>query len=204
MNNSLIATIVSTILVFNIMAANADDPITTGSSNNVPVVTTNSVTIQATLNDVVIDILRGAKSAGAEVYNASKSAVVASVDFAKNQVPDVVEQFIKWKITERVVYVIGWLVVACFLYVVSRKIKVWSDKFCIEHPDELHDRYGNLTQYETGIFLKWATRVGAIAIITFNIWFNGMTIAKILIAPKVFLIEYVVDTINSNNHTRNK
>lgn len=204
MKNSLITTIVSTLLAFTIMAANPDDSVVTGSNNNVPVVTTNSVTIQATLNDVVIDILRGAKSAGAEVYNTSKSAVVASVDFAKQRVPDVVDQFIKWKITERVVYVIGWLVVACCLYVVSNKIKVWSDKFRIEHPDELHDRYGNLTQYETGMFFKWATRVGAIAIITFNIWFNGMTIAKILIAPKVFLIEYVVDVINVNNNNRNK
>lgn len=199
MKNFFLTVIASAIFAFTAMAADPT-PETSVSSNNVPAVvsSTNTVTLQATLNDVVIDILRGAKSAGSEVYQASKSAVVASVDFAKQQVPDVVEQFLKWKITERVVYIIGWLIVAFFLYVASKKATAWTDKYRIEKPDSLHGYYGQITEYEVGMAFKWVARIAAIAIVTFNIWFNGMTISKIVIAPKVYLIEYVVDTINNN------
>ena len=205
MKNFFFTVIASVIVAFTGMAADST-PEPAISSNNVPaaVSSTNTVTLQATLNDVVIDILRGAKSAGSEVYQASKSAVVASVDFAKQQVPDVVEQFLKWKITERVVYIIGWLIVAFSLYLLSKKATAWTDKYRVEKLDELHHPY-KFTDYEIGMVLKWASRVAAITIITINVWVNGMTISKIVIAPKVYLIEYVVDTINNNRpHNGNR
>jgi len=196
-----LALLLNAVSAENVPASNpgATFEVTTITNNNITTTTTttNSATLQATLNDVVIDILRGAKSAGSEVYQASKSAVVASVDFAKNQVPDVVEQFLKWKITEKVVYIVGWLVIAVLLVYISRSFNTFATNFRKNSPDSF-TRYSNPVDYDFAIGFKWFTRVGAVVIVVINIWLNGMTIAKILIAPKVYLIEYVVDTIQSN------
>ena len=173
---SLFLTIIAlTIVAFTTMAADSTSE-SAISSNNIPttVSSTNTVTLQATLNDVVIDILRGAKSAGSEFYQASKSAVVASVDFAKQQVPDVVEQFLKWKITEKVVYIVGWIIVAFSFYLVSKRLTAWTAERRISSPNDLHGHYGEIINYEIinyeiGMFFKWVCRIAAIAIVTFNI-----------------------------------
>jgi hypothetical protein len=188
-------------LALAISVVSAETSPTTNAPATVEIISTNTTpaTLQATLNDVVIDILRGAKSASSEVYNASKSAVVASVDFAKQQVPDVVEQFLRWKITERVVYVIGWLVVAIFLVYLSRRFSASATKIETNNPEMFKGKYYSTpADYDFVMWGKWLTRIAAIAIIVINVWMNGMEIAKIVIAPKVYLIEYVVDTINYN------
>ena len=188
--------ITSLAIMFNAVAQDNAASSTNLSTSVVATTNTSPATLQATLNDVVIDILRGAKSASGEVYQASKSAVVASVEFAKNQVPDVVEQFLRWKITEKVVYIVGWLVVAVLLVYISRSFNTFATNFRKTNPDSF-TRYSNPVDYDFAVFFKWATRVGAVAIIVINIWLNGMTIAKILIAPKVYIMEYVIDNINT-------
>jgi hypothetical protein len=176
-------------LIFN--AVSQDNVASPNNTSTIEVTATNTTpaTLQATLNDVVIDILRGAKSASSEVYQASKAAVVASVDFAKKQVPDVVEQFLNWKLSERLIYIVGWAGVAGLIFYISKSIS------------------SHLKKYEENMFpvdakiafsIKWITRIISISIIILSIWINGMVIAKITIAPKVYLIEYVVDTINAN------
>lgn len=183
------------------LSAYSDDNNTSTNLSNVNS-TNKLVTIQSTLNDVVIDILRGAKTASSEVYSASKSAVIASIDFAKEQVPDVVDQFIRWKLFETIVNIVGWIIFVIFVLYISKKITQWTDKFREKHPDELH-HYRDITYYEVGMTGKWVTRIIAIVIIVTNVWGNGMIISKILVAPKVFLIEYVVDTINKSTPPKN-
>lgn len=184
--------LVTSILIM--LSAYSDESNTITTVNTV---TTNKLTIQSTLNDVVIDILRGAKTASSEVYNASKSAVVASVDFAKQQVPDVVDQFIRWKLAEKIIHSSGWFLFVILFLVISRKINLWTNDYKAKYPNDLHNGY-KFTDYELGVFFNWVFKIVATIITVFVIWFNGVTIAKIVIAPKVFLIEYVVDTINTN------
>jgi hypothetical protein len=43
------------------------------------------VTGETNLQAIVVDILRGAKNASGEIYQASKTAIVKSVDFALEQ-----------------------------------------------------------------------------------------------------------------------
>lgn len=69
------------------------------STNNVPstnvtasVTSTNVAggTVKTTINDAVIDILRGVKGASGEIYQASKTAITKAVDFTMEQAPLVV------------------------------------------------------------------------------------------------------------------
>ena len=91
--------------------------------------------------------------------------------------------------SERLIYIVGWAGVAGLIFYISKSIS------------------SHLKKYEENMFpvdakiafsIKWITRIISISIIILSIWINGMVIAKITIAPKVYLIEYVVDTINAN------
>ena len=57
---------------------------------NVVEVSTSTNGVKATINDAVIDILHGAKTASGEIYQASKTAITKAVDFTIEQAPLVV------------------------------------------------------------------------------------------------------------------
>lgn len=195
--------IIGTIILLAVNVTSANVP--TNANVNTNVNTNNTTSLQIAVNETVIDILRGAKSASSEIYQASKSAVVASVDFAKQQVPDVVDQFIKWKLTESIVYTFGWSIIIGFLIYVSRKFDNHCTQYEKNHPDIFADTYVvTPPSYDFALGSKWFIRIAAIIMIAVNIWINGMTIAKILVAPKVYLIEYVADVIQeSQRYHRN-
>jgi hypothetical protein len=60
-----------------------------GAESNQPGPTLETVKIaaQTNLNQVMIEILSGVKTAGSEIYDASKSALKKSVDFVSEQAP---------------------------------------------------------------------------------------------------------------------
>ena len=152
--------------------------------------------IVTNLNDVVIDILRGAKSAGSEIYAASKSAITKSVDFTLEQTPLVVKEFLHWRLAQCIIWVLIFATPALALLYFSRRFRLRS----VAADVPATDRYrATKTDY---VMLKWIARVVALVILLVTIGINSMTITKIIVAPRVYLIEYVVDAINGNSNRR--
>ena len=160
------------------------------TSTNSP--STNSVS--ETLNDAVIGILNGVKGASGEIYQASKTAITKSIDFTMEQAPLVVKEFLRWKISEAIIYMVLWSVPALFLFWIARKLNLYS----LTDNVPKSDRYvADKKDYAIG---KWIIRSVGIIIVLCVVGNYGMTITKIAVAPRVYLIEYVVNTIH-NGHT---
>ena len=62
-------------------------------TNNIP---------QETINNVLVNILRGAQDASSEIYGASKVGIIKAVDFASEQAPLVIQEFLAWKSAEAI------------------------------------------------------------------------------------------------------
>jgi hypothetical protein len=147
------------------------------------------------LNEVVIGILQGVKTCSGEVYDASKTAIIQSVDFAKEQAPLVVKEFLRWKMAEAVIYAVIWSIPALTLFWFARKARILAKSDKIPESSPRGTDKWDLAAW------KWVLRVVGLVLIMINISINGMTITKIAIAPRVFLIEYVVDTIHTMHNS---
>ena len=161
-----------------------------GQTNSVP--TTNAPAVQppttleklggTNLQDVVIDILRGAKTASAEVYDTSKHAITKAVDFTMEQAPLVVKEFLHWQVAQSIVWLLIWISVASFVFFVAYKLIGGSGGRGDDH------------------FAGWLLRGIGVCILILNFGFNGLHITKVCVAPRVFLIEYVADTLHGKIH----
>jgi len=160
------------------------------ASTNTTVASTNS-TVKATINDAVIDILHGVKGAGGEIYQASKTAITKAVDFTMEQAPLVVSEFLHWKLAEAIIYLVAWSIPAIILLSIARAFRKRSES--PEVPKE--DRYK--TDQNDYAILKWVFRAVALICLTFTLTSYGMVVTKILVAPRVYLIEYVVSTVHN-------
>lgn len=161
------------------------------TQNVVPTVTTN-------LNQVLIEILSGVKSAGGEVFVASKDAVRKSVDFVSEQAPDVVREFCVWRFWESVImagFYIGLAVVLFFLFRYLSKKAAEAVKKC--------------DSYDAGGFEFLTVLLLALSIIVPCLFLgvgglsNVKNAVQVKVAPKVYIIEYVVDLAKSHNPNSN-
>lgn len=136
------------------------------------------------LNMVLVDILSGVRSAGSEVYGASKHAINSSLEFVQKETPEVIEQFLKWRLLRHACIVIAFIIlmVCCFL----------TFRHCDKNEHE--DPSGFLW------IGKYVFRILFVGFLIFGVGCNVMEIGKILVAPKVYMIEYVIDTVTSLNH----
>ena len=176
-------------------------PVFTDSTNNSPSLlaqaktTANNVVAKPNLNQVVISMLEGVKTASGEIYDASKSAIVKSVDFASEQAPLVVKEFLRWKMAQAVIWAVLWAIPALALFWFARKARILAKSDKIPEEDRYHTDKGDLTGW------KWAFRIVGIILLMINLGVNGMTITEIVVAPRVYLIEYVVSTIQDMQAT---
>ena len=138
--------------------------------------TTNSIMTDTNINQAIVSILSGVKSAGGEVYSASKTAIASGIDIVKAQAPDLVHEFVKWKFAEAAVFtiigVIGLLVIFTSWYKFNKKCD-WDGEVM------------------TLSSLVCAVITIPCCVLTCNI----MTMIQIWIAPKIYLIEYIVKAI---------
>lgn len=157
---------------------------------------TTQQTVATNLNEVIIDILRGVHTAGGEIYQASKTAITKSVDFTMEQAPLVVKEFLTWKAVQASIWIAVWGTVALCLFYAGRCFKK------AQQSDKLPDSdYYHFDKSNAGL-LKWLCRGAATATLIITLGINGMIIAKIAVAPRVYLIEYVVDAIQGHNQSR--
>lgn len=146
-------------------------------TNNIP---------QETINAVLIDILKGAKDASSEIYGASKTGIVKAVEFAQEQSPMVVQEFLLWKFAQSVIWVIVGVIA---IGVLGFLIKKCVSKLKNSKSDE--DQI-----YVLPIIISV---IISVVICFANIVPNVEQIVKVKVAPRVFMIEWVSDRVIDKN-----
>lgn len=149
----------------------------------------NSETVavaKTNLNSIMIDILSGVRDVGKDIYGASKDAIRSSVTFAQEQAPLVVKEFLMWHMARAILYGLSFVVGALVCYLTAR----WIRKHVIA--DE---------EFSEGWIPLVLLRLTAGALIVFGAGGQLMTVTQIAVAPKVYIIEYVVDTIQGGHRT---
>ena len=146
-------------------------------TNNIP---------QETINAVLIDILKGAKDASSEIYGASKTGIVKAVEFAQEQSPMVVQEFLVWKFAQSVIWVVvGLIAIGVLGFLIKKCVANWKNP-------ELFER----DLYVLPIVMS-SILIGVICFV--NIVPNVEQIVKVKVAPRVFMIEWVSDQVIDKN-----
>jgi hypothetical protein len=149
------------------------------------VTATAKQTVATNLNQLMIEVLQGVKVEGGEVYKASKQAVGQAYEFVKKEAPEVVEEFLKWQITKAIIWTCVWVSVAFVLFYFGRRMSNFLKN---------SDNHGGDAEDLACVF-SWVFRIATIAIIIITLGIHAMTIAEIVVAPRVYIIEYVVDAL---------
>lgn len=123
------------------------------------------------LEQTLVDTINKASVVGGEIYDGAKAVTEKSVDFAMQQIPDVVHQLLLWNMTSAII----WCLVSVIIIIISLIItkKCWEStggEICI------------LTAFPIGI-------------LTAVFLYNLMKAVKIYIAPKLYLLEYVANLV---------
>ena len=197
MKNALLTIIALTSLALTLTVDAADQTLLEHATQSVKQTTTNIVetaqqAIASTnINGVVVDILRGVKDAGSEIYGTTKSTIAKAVEFTVEQAPLVVQEFLRWKLAESIMWIfLSFIPVALLFYTSSRADTMMN-------LESTPDTDGRVIDKSDCFLAKWITRIVAILILTFAIGINGFTILKISLAPRVYLIEYVADSVKT-------
>lgn len=147
-------------------------------TNNIP---------QETINSVLIDILKGAKDAGHEIYGASKTGIVKAVEFAQEQSPMVVQEFLMWKYAQGIIYTV--------IAVIGLGALLWIANWCRKYINKTIDGSesdGNEVLAGLGMVIS----LMASACVLFNVLVpNIEQMVKVKVAPRVFIIEWVSDQV---------
>lgn len=150
-----------------------------------------SAEAQETLNGVLIDMLKGVKTASGEIYDASRTGITKAVDFAMEQAPLVVQEFLKWKMAEAIISLIFWVIVGIGIYLSYR---VCKKQIKLNNLDEFSYIIPGIAAFFY-CFLLLIGSSGGGRHGDFGPVANIKTIVKVNVAPRVYLIEYVSDTI---------
>jgi len=108
-------------------------------------------------------------------------------DFTVQQAPDVVQQMLQWKFTESTIYCVFPSALLLGLLVLLRKL--WK----ILPADAEYGTWGKLD----AVFMPYAL-FGSCAVFgatTIALRMLNLTWLRILIAPKLYIMEYVVETL---------
>jgi len=142
-------------------------------TNNIP---------QETVNSVLIDILKGAKDAGSEIYGASKTGIVKAVEFAQEQSPMVVQEFLMWKFAQSVIWVIVGVIALGVLSYLFKKCVDWFPE-------------------SEGVSIIpgfWCVLM-IVLVCCMTVVPNIEQMVKVKVAPRVFMIEWVSSQVTGKN-----
>jgi type III secretion system FlhB-like substrate exporter len=136
---------------------------------------------QETINSILIDVLKGVKDAGSEMYATSKVGLAKAVDFAVEQAPIIVQEFLSWKMGEAIFNVVAYTIATIILFCIARFLFKKIKNTDINYPEEI---------VPLGLGLMFSAVM--FCLITFlHIKPNIETIIKIKLAPRVYILEYV-------------
>lgn len=168
---NLILSIITVIVVLCASAVRAEQ---TNSPSTLAAIGSNT-----NVQGAIVSILMGAKNVGGDIYDASKSAIAASVDMVKSQAPELVTEFLKWKFAEALTFVVmGAILLIAGLWMAYVG---WR----------MDDADAGVLVF---IFLGLLPILGGLIVIGVN----AMTVIQIWIAPKIYLIEYIVNIVKNH------
>lgn len=157
---------------------------TTNQTVLADVAATAKQAVSTNINQVMIEILSGVKNASGEAYRFTKGELGQGYDFLKKEAPQVLEEFLKWQVAKGVIYILLGFTVCIVLYIVSIGI----------------DKYAKSTYVDDLMLsLKWFVRLVGIAVLLIVLTNQGLTITKIVIAPRVYIIQYVMDVASGKD-----
>lgn len=135
------------------------------------------------IENILIKTLEKTQTVGGDIYDATKNGIGKAVDFAQEQIPQVIQQIMLWEFWCHAIHAIIWTVImVVILYFTIRYWKIaWK----------------NTDDYKHGptIVLNIIGLVISLIILGAGVIPNTQTCVKIGIAPKVFLIEYCSDLL---------
>lgn len=143
------------------------------------------------LQEVLAQTLEKATAVGGEVYDATKAGLGKAVDFAQEQIPDVIAQLMKWEFAYHAMWTVIWLITMVVILIIGRKF--W--KASLTKSDNCS--YSDLCSSRTAHRLPTFASVFLALVILFNGFsYNASQCAKVYFAPKVFLLEYCSDLVH--------
>lgn len=131
------------------------------------------------LEQVLIDTIQQT-TAGA------KKVTGQAIDFVSAQIPDVVHQLLAWKMAEAIALILACVALIGVYFYFLRKIIAY------------HKKLAAIGKYyaETGFIFYYVGGTGVLLILPLiRILGSALTIIKIIVAPKLYLIEYAAELI---------
>lgn len=168
-----------------------------GTTNKVELVSPETKALVATnANQIMIEILTGVKSEGGKIYAGTKEALGQAYETVKKETPEVIREFMLWRIIHHGIWIAVFTALACVAFYWSRRFKKLAAE-CpepVRHPYSYgYDDHGKLAYNTIRYILVGVTSLLLLVGTTTNLY----TMLKIYAAPRVYIIEYVVDTIQS-------
>lgn len=146
------------------------------------VTTAAKQTVATNINQVMVEILNGVHGAGSEAYHFSKQEIGQGYDYLKSQAPDTVREFLLWQAAKNGFWILFWGASAAVVFFLARKVRLYADK-----EDDTDAR----------IFM-WILRLIACVTIFVSVATYGLNTVKVVVAPRVFIVQYVIDVFQGN------
>ena len=143
--------------------------------------------VSTNVNQVLVEILSGVKGASGEIYSFSKQELGKAYDAVKEQAPQVITEFLRWRMFRSIVYIA--IALSAFLvcmYIASRMKKY-------RFTESADDNFGRDIGIVTAGY--WVLRLGSLFALFIVSVPNLLIITQILVAPRVYIIEYVIDLV---------
>ena len=135
----------------------------------------------------------------AEVVSKAIAVAEKTGDFAIDQAPDLLREFYAWAIVENIFCIlvgVGVIVLGRYLpYLWMPLKKEMSDSYC----DKFFGKYREVSYSNKGTFSGLSNLVFIIALIVgiLVILTNVFDLLKVLVSPKLYLIEHFIDVIKT-------
>jgi hypothetical protein len=133
------------------------------------------------LEQVLLDTIQKSSAVTGEIYDGAKKVTGKAIDFAVEQIPDVIHQLLMWKFAHSLLYFFVFLILTGLLIYATYKIII------IE----------NNSKYDGAQIFALFSGAGSIGCF-FGVLGN-LTWLKIWIAPKVYLLEYAAELVRRVN-----
>lgn len=171
----------------------------TQAQTNTPALTPPTVNqlVATNANQIMIEILTGVKSEGAQIYKTTKEALGQAYESVKKEAPEVLREFMTWRLVHHGMWLGVFATLAGSAFYWSRRFK----KLAAECPAATQVNEYYRTWDDHGKFNYLVLRYLLVAVTSLLLLIGGSinlyTMAKIYVAPRVYIIEYVVSTVQS-------
>jgi hypothetical protein len=145
------------------------------------------------LQEILLNTLEKAQELGGQAIDAAKIGFDKAVDFAKEQIPDIISQLMVWEFSYHAFWAGFWIAFCLILIAIGAICWKWSKKYVST------GRYGGVaTEFYVLKAPLWAALfISFVFVLPSGIADNALVCAKIKFAPKVFLIEYCSELLKA-------